>query len=139
FDAGRSNRALLVNNADWLDCLGVIEGVRDIGKDFSVNAMIQKDSVRERLEGREQGISYTEFSYMLLQAYDFLHLKRTLGCTVQTAGSDQYGNIVAGVDLIHRTLGADSEAFGITTPLLTRADGKKLGKTEQGAIWLSPD
>jgi tyrosyl-tRNA synthetase len=138
-DAKADNAAVIVDNADWLTTIGFIEVLRDVGKHFSVNAMLQRDSVRERLNHREQGISYTEFSYMLLQAYDFLHLKRTLGCTVQTAGSDQYGNIVAGIDLIHRTLGADSEAFGITTPLLMRADGKKLGKTEQGAIWLSPD
>jgi tyrosyl-tRNA synthetase len=101
--------------------------------------MIQRDSVRERLHNREQGISYTEFSYMLLQAYDFLHLKRSLGCSVQLAGSDQYGNIVSGIDLIHRVLGHDEPAFGVTAPLLTRADGKKIGKTEQGAIWLSAD
>jgi tyrosyl-tRNA synthetase len=138
-DPKTKSAAVIVNNADWLASVGFIEVLRDVGKHFSVNAMLQRDSVRERLNHREQGISYTEFSYMLLQAYDFLHLKRTLGCTVQTAGSDQYGNIVAGVDLIHRTLGADSEAFGITTPLLTRSDGKKLGKTEQGAIWLSPE
>jgi tyrosyl-tRNA synthetase len=131
--------ATIANNADWLSNLGFVEVLRDVGKHFSVNTMIQRDSVRERLHHREQGISYTEFSYMLLQAYDFLHLKRTLGCTVQMAGSDQYGNIVAGIDLIHRTLGNDSDAYGITTPLLKRADGKKLGKTEQGAVWLSPD
>jgi tyrosyl-tRNA synthetase len=134
--------ARIVNNLDWLEPLGYLEMLRDVGKYFSVNAMIQKDSVRERLHNREQGISYTEFSYMLLQAYDFLHLKRSLGCTVQLAGSDQYGNIVAGVDLIHHVLGREGEAgqaFGITAPLVTRADGKKIGKSEQGAIWLSAD
>ncbi len=134
------NGAVIVNNADWLEKLGYIEVLRDVGKHFSVNAMIQKDSVRTRLESREQGISYTEFSYMLLQAYDFLHLHRTLGCTVQMAGSDQYGNIVAGIDLIRREAhGKAHAAFGITAPLVTRADGKKIGKTEQGAIWLTPD
>jgi len=134
------NAAVIVNNADWLEKLGFIEVLRDVGKHFSVNAMIQKDSVRTRLESREQGISYTEFSYMLLQAYDFLHLHRTLGCTIQMAGSDQYGNIVAGIDLIRREAhGAAHEAFGITAPLVTRADGKKIGKTEKGAIWLTPD
>jgi tyrosyl-tRNA synthetase len=138
-DPQHGNAAVIADNAEWLGTLGFIEVLRDVGKHFSVNAMIQRDSVRERLHHREQGISYTEFSYMLLQAYDFLHLKRTLGCSVQMAGSDQYGNIVAGIDLIHRTLGNDSEAYGITTPLLKRADGKKLGKTEQGAVWLSPD
>lgn len=139
FDAARSNKALLVNNADWLAGLGFIEVLRDIGKYFSVNAMIHKDSVRDRLQHREQGISYTEFSYMLLQAYDFLHLKHALRCSVQLAGSDQYGNIVAGVDLIHHKLGREGEAgeaFGITAPLLTGNDGKKIGKTEKGAVWL---
>jgi tyrosyl-tRNA synthetase len=138
-DPKRANAGRIVNNADWLDALGYIEVLRDIGKHFSINAMIQRDSVRERLHNREQGISYTEFSYMLLQAYDFLHLHRTLGCTVQMAGSDQYGNIVSGIDLIHRVLGHEREAYGLTQPLLMKADGKKLGKTEHGAIWLSRD
>jgi tyrosyl-tRNA synthetase len=126
-----------VNNADWLCKLSFIEVLRDVGKHFSVNMMIQKDSVRERLQNREQGISYTEFSYMLLQAYDFLHLSREEGVTLQAAGSDQWGNIVAGIDLIRRN-GA-GEAFGLTTPLVTKADGGKFGKTESGAVWLSPD
>ena len=94
--------------------------------------MVQKESVRERLNNRDQGISYTEFSYMLLQAYDFLHLRRVEGCTVQVAGSDQYGNIVAGIDLIHRELGHSAEAFGVTAPLVTHADGRKIGKSEGG-------
>ncbi len=131
--------ALLVNNADWLDKLGYIEVLRDVGKHFSVNAMIQRDSVRDRLTQREQGISYTEFSYMLLQAYDFLHLKRAMSCTVQIAGSDQYGNIVSGIELIHRAYGRAEGAFGVTAPMVTRADGKKIGKTEQGAVWLSAE
>ncbi|MFI5306460.1 MAG: tyrosine--tRNA ligase [Polyangiales bacterium] len=142
FHPRTSNCALLLDNADWLEKLGYIEVLRDIGKHFSVNAMIQKESVRERLHHREQGISYTEFSYMLLQAYDFLHLKRTLGCSVQMCGSDQYGNVVAGIDLIHHTLGREGDAgkaYGIAAPLLTRADGKKFGKTEQGAVWLSAE
>ncbi len=138
-DPRHDNAAVIVDNADWLGPLGYIEVLRDVGKHFSINAMIQRDSVRERLHHREQGISYTEFSYMLLQAYDFLHLKRSMGCSVQIAGSDQYGNIVSGIDLIHRMLGHEESAFGITAPLLTRADGKKIGKTEQGAIWLSAD
>ncbi|HEX7481117.1 MAG TPA: tyrosine--tRNA ligase [Polyangiales bacterium] len=138
-DPRHPHAAVMVDNADWLGSLGYIEVLRDIGKHFSVNAMIQRDSVRERLHHREQGISYTEFSYMLLQAYDFLHLKRSLGCSVQLAGSDQYGNIVSGIDLIHRVLGQQAEAFGVTAPLLMRSDGKKIGKTEQGAIWLSAD
>jgi len=142
FDAKSNRRALLVNNADWLEPLSFISVLRDVGKHFSVNAMIQKDSVKERLHGREQGISYTEFSYMLLQAYDFLHLKRAHGCSLQLAGSDQYGNIVAGIDLIHRSCGREGDAgaaYGITAPLITRADGKKIGKTEQGAVWLSAE
>jgi tyrosyl-tRNA synthetase len=131
------NAAQLVNNADWLGKLGFIEALRDIGKHFSVNMMIQKDSVRERLQNRDQGISYTEFSYMLLQAYDFAYLLEHHGVTVQAAGSDQWGNIVAGVDLIRRT--QQREAFGLTTPLVTKADGGKFGKTETGAIWLSAE
>jgi tyrosyl-tRNA synthetase len=147
-DFGKGERgALLVNNIDWLEKLGYIEVLRTIGKHFSVNAMIQKDSVRARLESREQGISYTEFSYMLLQAYDFLHLHRSHGCTLQIAGSDQYGNIVAGIDLIRRdrqsiqALESDEDhaAFGITAPLVTRADGKKFGKSEKGNVWLTAD
>jgi len=112
--------------------------LRDVGKYFSVNTMIQKESVKERLHNREQGISYTEFSYMILQAYDFLHLRRTMNCTVQTAGSDQYGNIVAGIDLIRREFGHD-QAFGITSPLVKAASGKKIGKSEKGAVWLTAD
>jgi tyrosyl-tRNA synthetase len=142
FSPGLSNAATIVNNADWLSRLGFIEVLRDVGKHFSVNAMIQRDSVKQRLEAREQGISYTEFSYMLLQAYDFLHLRRTANCSLQLAGSDQYGNIVSGVDLIHHTLGREgehTEAFGITSPLVTRSDGKKMGKSERGAIFLSAD
>ena len=142
FDPKLSNHALIHDNAEWLCELKFVDVLREVGKHFSVNAMIQKDSVRERLHNREQGISYTEFSYMLLQAYDFLHLKRSVGCTVQMAGSDQYGNIVAGVDLIHATFGRESEvgdAYGLTAPLLMTADGRKMGKTERGAIWLGAD
>jgi tyrosyl-tRNA synthetase len=136
-DFSGTNAARLVNNVDWLGKLGFLEALRDIGKHFSVNAMIQRDSVRERLENREQGISYTEFSYMLLQAYDFSHLYSQQGVTVQVAGSDQWGNIVAGVDLVRRTQRA--EVFGLTAPLITKADGGKFGKTEKGAIWLTAD
>jgi tyrosyl-tRNA synthetase len=139
FDPRSPRGAVMVNNLDWLGRLGYLEVLRDVGKHFSVNAMIHKDSVRARLEGREQGISYTEFSYVLLQAFDFLHLRRTMECTVQMAGSDQYGNIVSGVDLIHRQFGHDSPAFGVTAPLLLGADGKKIGKTEKGAVWLTAD
>jgi len=143
FDSGAGNDAMLVDNADWLCDLRYIDVLRDVGKHFSVNAMIQKDSVRDRLHNREQGISYTEFSYMLLQAYDFLHLRRTHECTVQIAGSDQYGNIVGGIDLIRREMQGRPEdeprGFGITAPLITKADGTKFGKTESGAVWLTAD
>jgi tyrosyl-tRNA synthetase len=136
-DFSGPHAAEMMNNADWLGKLGFIEALRDIGKHFSINMMIQKDSVRERLNNRDQGISYTEFSYMLLQAYDFSYLFSQRGVTVQAAGSDQWGNIVAGVDLIRRT--QQKVAFGLTTPLITKADGGKFGKTESGAIWLSPE
>ncbi|MEM6985961.1 MAG: tyrosine--tRNA ligase [Pseudomonadota bacterium] len=141
FDPSNPNAAIIVNNHDWLGQLGYIEMLRDVGKFFSVNAMIKKDSVAERLNNREQGISYTEFSYMLLQAYDFLHLNRTYGCTVQVAGSDQYGNIVGGMDLIrrHRGEGEDGAAYGVTNKLLTLADGSKVGKSAGNAVWLSAD
>jgi tyrosyl-tRNA synthetase len=137
FDPANPNAAVIVNNLDWLDGLGYVEMLRDVGKHFSVNTMIQKDSVRDRLHHREQGISYTEFSYMILQAYDFLHLRREMNCTVQMAGSDQFGNIVAGIDLIRRA--GLPHAYGITAPLLLTAEGKKIGKTEKGAVWLNAD
>ncbi len=137
------NAAIVVNNADWLEPLTFVDMLRDVGKHFSVNTMIQKDSVKDRLHNREQGISYTEFSYMILQAYDFLHLRRTMDCTIQIAGSDQYGNIVAGIDLIRRDMtdAADDQfrAAGITGPLVTASDGSKIGKTEDGAIFLTAD
>ena len=137
------NAAIIVNNADWLCELGFLDVLRDVGKYFSVNEMIKKDSVKERLNNREQGISYTEFSYMILQAYDFLHLRRKMDCTIQIAGSDQYGNIVAGIDLIRRDmLDSNKDEFrgaGITNPLVTASDGSKIGKTEKGAIWLTQD
>jgi tyrosyl-tRNA synthetase len=128
------NGALLLNNADWLTGLGYLEVLRDVGKYFSINMMIQKDSVRDRLQNREQGISYTEFSYMLLQAYDFLHLFDQHSVTLQVCGSDQWGNVVGGIDLIRRK--HQAEAFGLTAPLVTKADGGKFGKTEAGAVWL---
>lgn len=142
FSAGATNRAMLLNNADWLCELSYLDALRDIGKHFSVNMMIQKDSVRERLHNRDQGISYTEFSYMILQAYDFLHLYEKHGVTIQSGGSDQWGNIVAGTDLVrkkHATDGESSsaESFGATTQLITKSDGGKFGKTESGAIWLT--
>ncbi len=128
--------ALLVNNADWLRNLGLTDFLREVGKHFTVNAMIAKEAVRARLEQREQGISYTEFSYMLLQAYDFLHLYDTHGCRLQIGGSDQWGNITAGIDLVHRLRAG--EAYGLTWPLVTKADGTKFGKSESGAVWLDP-
>ncbi|HSC87515.1 MAG TPA: tyrosine--tRNA ligase [Polyangiaceae bacterium] len=134
-DFSGSRGALLLDNSSWLGGLGYLEVLRDIGKHFSVNMMIQKDSVRTRLEGRDHGISYTEFSYMILQAYDFAYLSREHGVTVQLGGSDQWGNIVAGVDLARRL--HQTEVFGVTAPLLTKADGGKFGKTESGAVWLS--
>ena len=130
------NAAIVANNLDWTAELDVITYLRNIGKHFSVNAMIQRDSVRMRLEREGQGISYTEFSYMLLQAMDFLELARRHGCTVQVGGSDQWGNIVSGIDLIRREL--SEQAFGLTVPLVTKADGSKFGKTAGGAVWLDP-
>jgi tyrosyl-tRNA synthetase len=131
-----TNPARVVDNADWTAPVSFLDFLRDIGKHFSVNMMMAKDSVRSRMEDREVGISYTEFSYMLLQAYDFYHLRASLGCELQVGGSDQWGNITAGTDLIRKKLAATS--FGLTFPLLTKADGTKFGKTESGAVWLDP-
>ena len=130
------------NNHDWLGKLGYLEVLRDVGKHFSVNMMIQKDSVKARLTERDQGISYTEFSYMILQAYDYYHLWKSETVTLQMGGSDQFGNIVVGADLIDKRATTESNtprAFGLTWPLVTKADGGKFGKTETGAIWLSAD
>jgi len=125
------------NNLDWLGKLKVIDFLRDIGKHFSVNAMMARDSVKDRLENREQGISYTEFSYMLLQSYDFLHLFEQQGCTLQLGASDQWGNMVSGVDLIRRKTG--KTAYALSFPLLVnKSTGKKFGKSEGGAVWLDP-
>jgi len=134
FDLSSDDRALMKNNADWLLKLNLVDFLRDVGKHFSVNEMIRRDSVRTRLEERDQGISFTEFSYMLLQAYDFLYMCQHFDCTMQMGGSDQWGNILSGKDLIRRMLGKRAE--GITFPLLTTSTGKKFGKTEEGAIWL---
>ena len=125
--------ARLVNNAEWLTRLGAIEFMRDVGKHFTVNAMLAKESVKRRIES-EEGITYTEFSYALLQAYDFLKLFDDFSCTVQMGGSDQWGNIVAGIDLIRRVRGG--KAHGLVIPLITTASGTKFGKTEAGAVWL---
>ena len=130
----------ILNNADWMKSWGFIEFLRDVGKHFRVNAMLAKDSVKDRLENREQGISYTEFSYMLLQSFDFLHLFREHQCALQIGGSDQWGNITAGTELIRRaSQQEDASAFGLTLPLLTNSAGKKYGKSEQGAIWLDAE
>jgi tyrosyl-tRNA synthetase len=133
FDAEK-NPARLVNNADWVSGISVLDFLRDVGKHFSVNAMMAKDSVKLRME---TGISFTEFSYSLLQAYDFLHLHEKHGCVLQAGGADQWGNITAGIDLIRRK--HEKTVCGLTTPLLTKTDGTKFGKTEGGAIWLSPE
>jgi tyrosyl-tRNA synthetase len=131
-----TNPARLVNNADWLTSLGAVEFMRDVGKHFSVNAMLAKDSVKRRLES-EEGITYTEFSYSLLQAYDFVILFDRFGCTLQMGGSDQWGNITAGMDLIRRLRGG--KAHGLVLPLVTTSGGTKFGKTEAGTIWLDPE
>ena len=128
--------ALMINNADWLDTLNYIDFLRDYGRHFSVNRMLTYDSVKLRLE-REQPLSFIEFNYMVLQAYDFVELYRRHGCRLQLGGSDQWGNIVGGIDLARRTDGA--ELFGLTSPLLTTASGAKMGKTAAGAVWLNPD
>jgi len=135
FGAGATD-ALMANNADWLDALGYISLLREIGPHFSVNRMLTMDSVRLRLE-REQPLTFLEFNYMILQSYDFCELHRRLGVTLQMGGSDQWGNIVSGVDLVRRTDAA--QVFGLTTPLITTASGGKMGKTAQGAVWLSAE
>ncbi|MBT8413417.1 MAG: tyrosine--tRNA ligase [Boseongicola sp.] len=128
--------AIMLNNAEWLDELNYLDFLRDIGRHFSVNRMLSFESVKSRLD-REQSLSFLEFNYMILQAYDFLELNRRYGCLLQMGGSDQWGNIVNGIDLTRRVL--ESEIFGLTTPLLTTSDGKKMGKSQGGAIWLSSD
>ncbi len=128
--------ALMLNNAEWLDGLNYLDFLRDIGRHFSVNRMLSFESVKSRLD-REQSLSFLEFNYMILQAYDFLELNRRYGCLLQMGGSDQWGNIVNGIDLTRRVL--DHEIFGLTSPLLTTSDGKKMGKSASGAIWLNSD
>ena len=127
----------LLDNGDWLGPMSLLDFLRDVGKHFTVNSMVAKESVRARFEDRDQGISYTEFSYMLLQAADYLHLFDTRGCRLQLGGSDQWGNIVSGVDLIRRVRG--EQVHALTWPLLTDEQGRKLGKTESGTIWLDPE
>ncbi len=135
FDAD-DNAAILVNNNDWISKFSYTEFLRDVGKNFPVNVMLAKDSVKSRLSS-EAGLSYTEFSYMLLQAYDFVHLNQEYGCELQIGGSDQWGNVTAGIDLARRMHSA--QLYGLTNPLLTKSDGTKMGKTESGAIWLSAE
>jgi tyrosyl-tRNA synthetase len=133
-DFAGNNAALITNNLDWTADLDVISFMRDVGKYFSVNSMLQRESVRSRLDRDGEGISYTEFSYMLLQAMDFAELAGRYNCSVQIGGSDQWGNIVSGMDLVRRRLGKD--AYALTLPLIAKADGTKFGKTAEGAIWL---
>ncbi len=128
--------ALVVNNLEWTENLDLISFLRDIGKHFSVNAMIQKESVKQRIEREGEGISFTEFTYMILQSYDFAELNRMFDCTVQIGGSDQWGNITAGIDLTRRM--NQQQVYGLTLPLVTKSDGGKFGKTEEGTIWLDP-
>ncbi len=133
---GLNNPARTINNLDWLGEISMVDFLRDVGKHFSVNALLKKESIRRRVESEETGISYTEFSYALLQAYDFVALNERYGCTLQMGGSDQWGNITAGIDLVRRMRG--EKAYGITYPLLTGAGGHKFGKTEAGGVWLDP-
>ncbi|WP_374328861.1 tyrosine--tRNA ligase [Azonexus sp.] len=131
-----ANAALMANNHDWFGAMNCLEFLRDIGKHFSVNAMIKKESVQQRLVREDQGISYTEFSYSLLQGYDFAELYKRHQCVLQVGGSDQWGNITAGTDLTRRL--HHTQVYGMTVPLITKADGTKFGKTESGAVWLDP-
>jgi tyrosyl-tRNA synthetase len=136
-DFSGANPAVIVNNYDWMAPLSFLDFLRDVGKHVPVNSMLAKDSVKSRIERPDAGISYTEFSYMLLQAYDFAHLSQSHQCTLQIGGSDQWGNITAGTDLARRMHG--KTLFGMTVPLLLTSDGRKMGKTEKGAIWLDSE
>ena len=137
FESEAPNKAELVNNYDWMKDYSFLDFAREIGKCITVNYMMAKDSVKRRLNGEFQdGMSFTEFTYQLLQGYDFLHLYQTKNCKLQMGGSDQWGNITTGAELIRRKLGSENEAFALTCPLITKADGKKFGKTESGNIWL---
>ena len=136
FDSEADNHALLVNNYDWMKEFSFLDFAREIGKCITVNYMMAKDSVKKRFNGEGDGMSFTEFTYQLLQGYDFLHLYNEYNCKVQLGGADQWGNITTGTELIRRKLGAEAEAFAITCPLITKADGTKFGKTESGNVWL---
>ena len=137
FETDAPNKAELVNNYDWMKDFTFLDFVREVGKHITVNYMMAKDSVKKRLNGEARdGLSFTEFTYQLLQGYDFLHLYRTKGCKLQLGGNDQWGNMTTGTELIRRTMGADVETFALTCPLITKSDGKKFGQTESGNIWL---
>ena len=138
FDSDAPNAARLVNNYDWMKEFSFLDFARDIGKCITVNYMMAKDSVKKRFNGEGDGMSFTEFTYQLLQGYDFLHPYQTMNCKIQLGGADQWGNITTGTELIRRKLGSEAEAFAITCPLITKADGTKFGKTESGNVWLSP-
>ena len=137
FDAEGDNKAELVNNYDWMKDFTFLDFARTVGKHITVNYMMAKESVQQRLNGTSRdGLSFTEFTYQLLQGYDFLYLYKTKGCRLQLGGNDQWGNMTTGTELIRRTLGNEAEAFALTCPLITKADGKKFGKTESGNVWL---
>ena len=138
FESDAPNAAVMVNNYDWMKDFSFLDFIRDIGKCITVNYMMAKDSVKKRFNGEGDGMSFTEFTYQLVQGYDFLHLYETMNCKVQLGGADQWGNITTGTELIRRKLGAGAEAFAITCPLITKADGTKFGKTESGNVWLDP-
>ena len=139
FESDAPNAAEMVNNYDWMKNFSFLDFIRDVGKHITVNYMMAKDSVKKRLSGEsQQGMSFTEFSYQLVQGYDFLNLYREKNCKLQLGGSDQWGNITTGTELIRRKLGPEAEAFAITCPLITKADGTKFGKTESGNVWLDP-
>lgn len=138
FESDAPNKAELVNNYDWMKDYSFLNFIRDIGKHITVNYMMAKDSVKKRFSGEGEGMSFTEFSYQLVQGYDFLYLYQHKGCKLQMGGSDQWGNITTGTELIRRKLGADETAYALTCPLITKSDGGKFGKTEKGNIWLDP-
>ncbi len=140
FDSKVENRALLVNNYDWMKSFGFLDFIREVGKHITVNYMMSKESVKKRIGADSQsGMSFTEFSYQLVQGYDFLHLYQTENCKLQMGGADQWGNITTGTELIRRKLGHQNNAFALTCPLITKADGTKFGKTEKGNVWLDPE
>ena len=136
FESDAPNAAVMVNNYDWMKDFSFLDFIRDIGKHITVNYMMAKDSVKKRFNGEGDGMSFTEFTYQLVQGYDFLHLYETMNCKIQLGGADQWGNITTGTELIRRKLGPEAEAFAITCPLITKADGTKFGKTESGNVWL---